>query len=258
MIRSALIVAIVLTGHLPAQAFEGRYRTLSEKADGAPSLDRALIEVERTGRLAGEGEDLAARASSGSVVSILREFVADQDIQAALYVRGATALVQGPKGATAERTARAVRSILGSTRSAGRRLGLGQPFQIQLEGSFGTLSKAIERGGHGALADAVATSIGIVKTGFAYRAKALVYLRNRCANHSRLWHHSVIDAGPTPNNVRKKAKRIAGQFEPRSVLDVIASLDDMAARADVARESGSTSLRSTKFSPDVMACACGQ
>ena len=28
MIRSALIVAIVLTGHLPAQAFEGRYRTL--------------------------------------------------------------------------------------------------------------------------------------------------------------------------------------------------------------------------------------
>ncbi|MGW3947004.1 hypothetical protein ACWEBH_12810, partial [Micrococcus endophyticus] len=48
------------------------------------------------------------------------------------------------------------------------------------------------------------------------------------------WHHSVIDAGPTPNNVRKKAKREAGQFEPRSVLDVIASLDDMAARGGVA------------------------
>lgn len=101
--------------------------------------------------------------------------------------------------------------------------------------SFGTLSKAIERGAGGTLADSVATSIGVAKAGFAYRVKALVYLRNRCAHHSRLWHHSVIDAGPTPNNVRKKAKREAGQFEPRSVLDVIASLDDMTARGGVAR-----------------------
>ncbi|NOQ58441.1 Abi family protein [Mycolicibacterium fortuitum] len=93
--------------------------------------------------------------------------------------------------------------------------------------SFGTLSKCIERGARGALADAVATSIGVAKAGFAYRVKALVYLRNRCAHHSRLWHHSVIDAGPTPNNVRVKAKRLGGQFEPRSVLDVIASLDNI-------------------------------
>jgi hypothetical protein len=44
----------------------------------------------------------------------------------------------------------------------------------------------------------------------------------------------VLDAGPTPNNVRSKAKRLAGQFEPRSVVDVIASLDDIAARGKVA------------------------
>lgn len=100
--------------------------------------------------------------------------------------------------------------------------------------SFGTLSKAIERGACGALSDSVATSVGIAKAGFAYRVKALVYVRNRCAHHGRLWHHSVIDAGPTPNNVRKKAKRVAGQFEPRSVSDVIASLDDMATRGKVA------------------------
>ncbi|ALM19085.1 Abi family protein [Mycobacteroides abscessus] len=93
--------------------------------------------------------------------------------------------------------------------------------------SFGTLSKCIERGARGALAGAVATSIGVAKAGFAYRVKALVYLRNRCAHHSRLWHHSVIDAGPTPNNVRAKAKRLGGQFESRSVLDVIASLDNI-------------------------------
>jgi len=100
--------------------------------------------------------------------------------------------------------------------------------------SFGTLSKAIERGAGGDLADAVATSTGIAKAGFAYRVRALVYLRNRCAHHSRLWHHSVLDAGPTPNNVRNRAKREAGQFGPRSVLDVIASLDDMVSRSDVA------------------------
>ncbi|MDF4253671.1 Abi family protein [Streptomyces sp. WMMB303] len=100
--------------------------------------------------------------------------------------------------------------------------------------SFGTLSKAIERGAGGALSDAVATSVGVAKAGFAYRVRSLVYLRNRCAHHSRLWHHSVLDAGPTPNNVRSKAKRLAGQFEPRSVLDVIASLDDVATRGKVA------------------------
>lgn len=52
--------------------------------------------------------------------------------------------------------------------------------------SFGTLSKAIERGAGGGLADSVATSTGIAKAGFAYRIRSLVYLRNRCAHHSRL------------------------------------------------------------------------
>lgn len=100
--------------------------------------------------------------------------------------------------------------------------------------SFGTLSKCIERGAQGTLADELASSLGVAKAGFAYRVRSLVYLRNRCAHHGRLWHHSVIDAGPTPNNVRVKAKKLAGQFEPRSVLDVIASLDDMLVRAKVA------------------------
>ena len=100
--------------------------------------------------------------------------------------------------------------------------------------SFGTLSKCIERGGQGTVADAVATSLGVAKAGFPYRVRALVYLRNRCAHHSRLWNHSVIDAGPTPNNVRVKAKKLAGQLEPRSVLDVVASLDDIIVRGKAA------------------------
>lgn len=97
--------------------------------------------------------------------------------------------------------------------------------------SFGTLSKCIERGGQGTLAPAVAASMGVAQAGFAYRVRSLVYLRNRCAHHSRLWHHSMIDAGPTPRNVRQRAKRIAGQFEPRAVLDAVASLDDIVLRA---------------------------
>jgi tetratricopeptide (TPR) repeat protein len=121
---------------------EGRYRTLSARAEGAPTVERALHDVERSGRLPGESGEGDARATAGSVQALLRELAAQPDVQAVLYVRGATALVQGPKGATAERTARSVQSILTSSRSAARRLGLGQVFQVQLEGAFGTLSIA--------------------------------------------------------------------------------------------------------------------
>lgn len=128
------------------------------------------------------------------------------------------------------------RHILRYRGGHGNRIDYGQlPVWSAVEAwSFGTLSKAIERGAGGMLADAVATSIEVAKGGFAYRVRSLVYVRNRCAHHNRLWHHSVLDAGPTPNNVRKKAKRLAGQFEPRSVLDVVASLDDLALRSGVA------------------------
>jgi predicted regulator of Ras-like GTPase activity (Roadblock/LC7/MglB family) len=121
---------------------EGRYRTLVALAEGAPGIDQALYAVEKSGRFANEGEGLAPRVSTGSVQPLLRELAAQPDVKAALYVRGSTALVQGPKGATAERTARAVQSILASSRAAGRKLGLGTVFQIQVEGSFGTLSIA--------------------------------------------------------------------------------------------------------------------
>ncbi|NOT29800.1 MAG: roadblock/LC7 domain-containing protein [Planctomycetes bacterium] len=134
--------ALCLTVEPGTLELEGRYRTLSARCEGAPNFERALHEVERSGRLSGDGSGEEARASAGSVQSLLRELAAQPDVQAVLYVRGATALVQGPKGATAERTARSVQSILGGSRSAARRLGLGQVFQVQLEGAFGTLSIA--------------------------------------------------------------------------------------------------------------------
>ena len=119
---------------------EARFRTLDTLADESPTAERALIEVERTGRFAGETKDARPRPSgAGSVRSMLRALAAHEDVHAALYVRGSTVLVQGSRGATAERMARAVRSILTSSRASGRRLGLGQIGQIQLEGDFGAL-----------------------------------------------------------------------------------------------------------------------
>lgn len=93
--------------------------------------------------------------------------------------------------------------------------------------SFGTLSKCIERGHGGTLHHLVADELSVAKAGFHSRVKALVYVRNRCAHHARLWRHSVIDAGATPNNVKHRAKKQVGQFDPRSVMDVLVSLDDM-------------------------------
>ncbi|MEM7517113.1 MAG: hypothetical protein AAF368_09355, partial [Planctomycetota bacterium] len=74
-----------------------------------------------------------------SVRPILQTLSEQPQIKAAFYVRGGTALVQGPRGAQADRSARAIREILQSTRSAARRLGLGQPHEVQLEGEFGHL-----------------------------------------------------------------------------------------------------------------------
>lgn len=97
--------------------------------------------------------------------------------------------------------------------------------------SFGTLSKCIERVGPVDVVDFLNSEYDLAKTGLAYRLRALVYLRNRCAHHGRLWNHFVTDAGPTPTNVRNKAKRQIGQFHPQSVTDVVASLDDIVERS---------------------------
>ena len=97
--------------------------------------------------------------------------------------------------------------------------------------SFGTISKCIERARAVDVVDLLNAEYGLAKQGLAYRIRALVYVRNRCAHHSRLWNHHVVDAGPTPSNVRHRAKKRFGQFHPQSVMDVIVSLDDIATRA---------------------------
>ena len=121
---------------------EARYRALESMGDEGPSLDRAMLEVESSGIFADENSDAVESTEDIDVRPLLREIAQKPEVQAAMYLKGSTMLVQGPRGATAERHARAVRSILGCSRTSGRRLGLGQVMQIQLEGDFGTLAIA--------------------------------------------------------------------------------------------------------------------
>lgn len=130
---------------------EARFRTVSSLSENAKSIDESLREVEKTGRLVDDEERNVRRGSSGSVRPLLQQLAAEPGIRAAVYLRGGTALVQGPRGATAERTARSVREIGNSSRSAARRLGLGQTQEVRLEGDFGTLLVSPAELGAGAL-----------------------------------------------------------------------------------------------------------
>ncbi len=139
-------------------ALEARFRTVVTLAQNAKTLDQALRDVEKSGCLAdeprasGDGEANASESGGGAAVRpMLQALLRENGVQAAFYVRGGTALVQGPKGATAERTARGVREIVQSCRSAARRLGLGQAQEVRLEGAFGTLLVAPGELGSGAL-----------------------------------------------------------------------------------------------------------
>ncbi len=143
---------------------ESRFRMAVAMIGEPKSIEQALREVERTGRLADEPTERSSKTASAdgseSTDSIsapalarplLQTIARVPGVQAAFYLRGSTALVQGPKGPTAERTARTVREILHASRSAARRLGLGQTSEVRLEGDFGTLLAIPGELGAGAL-----------------------------------------------------------------------------------------------------------
>lgn len=97
--------------------------------------------------------------------------------------------------------------------------------------SFGTLSKCIEYSANPDVPRAVASELGVAWDGFTSQIRAFSYLRNRVAHHSRLWHHSVLDAPSVPNNVKQRAKKRFGQFDPRSVFIVLVALEAALSRA---------------------------
>ena len=119
-------------------SLEARFRTVIARGDETRTIEQALHDVEMTGLLEDDApvEDRAEGNTSG-VRPVLQKMTDGEGIQAAFFVRGGTALVQGPKGATAERCARAMRDMIQATRSAARRMGLGQATELMIEGDFG-------------------------------------------------------------------------------------------------------------------------
>jgi tetratricopeptide (TPR) repeat protein len=143
---------------------ESRFRMAVAMIGEPKTIEQALREVERTGRLADEpterppklpgapgGESVDTVSAPALARPLLQAIARVPGVQAAFYLRGSTALVQGPKGPTAERTARTVREILHASRATARRLGLGQTSEVRLEGDFGTLLAIPGELGAGAL-----------------------------------------------------------------------------------------------------------
>jgi tetratricopeptide (TPR) repeat protein len=120
-------------------AVESRYRRVVAQCDGARDLEEALSHVERTGQFECERVDNQVDQQDVQVRPMLQELGSDEDVKAAVYLRGGTALVQGPHGATAERMARAVRELVVDARGAARLLRLGQPKRVLVEGGHGSL-----------------------------------------------------------------------------------------------------------------------
>lgn len=150
----ALSCAAALLELSPGEpAAEARYRALQQDAgQPSPSLAQALRDVEKSGRLVDDGQpEKAPAAAARDLRPALQRLAADPKVHAALYVRGSTALVQGPKGVTAERTARAARALSSSARSLARRMGLGRLEALSIEGEFGTLWMATGEMDAGAL-----------------------------------------------------------------------------------------------------------
>jgi hypothetical protein len=120
-------------------ALEGRFRAVHARCDKSKDLLRGLSDVERSGAFADDESEQHSSPAQFAVRPMLKELGADSGVRAAIYLRGGTALVQGPRGATAERTARAVRELVQSSRRTVRRIGLGTPVEVLLEGAFGSL-----------------------------------------------------------------------------------------------------------------------
>ncbi|MFM7298771.1 MAG: hypothetical protein ACKO4Q_16320, partial [Planctomycetota bacterium] len=104
--------------------------------------EAALREVERSGQFPEEQPTPshgAPRAAQRPVRPQLQQLASQPTVAVAVFERGATALVQGPAGATAERCARAVREVAQRSRAAARRMGLGSVSEVELEGASGSL-----------------------------------------------------------------------------------------------------------------------
>lgn len=99
--------------------------------------------------------------------------------------------------------------------------------------SFGTLSRCIEASAGSGVLTEIAQSIGVAQAPLPTQVRSFVYLRNRCAHHSRLWNHSVLDAPAINANIARRAKRKYGSYANRSVFQILVALDSVIDKSDV-------------------------
>lgn len=144
---------------MPGNAeLEARFRSVISDGEQSRILDDALAEVERTGRFVDDAPEAGPAPANALVRPVLQELGTEPGVHAVVFLRGGTALVQGAHGPTADRTARMVRDVLQRTRNAARRMALGRPLEVQLEGDFGSFHMV-----PGELGSAAIWSLGAAK-----------------------------------------------------------------------------------------------
>lgn len=133
--RSAAARALELKPGAPE--LEARFRSALAAGEGGMTLDEALREVERSGRLVCANEPQLTEPQHSSVRSALREIAGAHSVRAAVFLKGGTGLVHGVQGAGADRLARASREFLKCSRNASRRMALGVPLEFSFQGEAG-------------------------------------------------------------------------------------------------------------------------
>lgn len=118
---------------------EARFRRVLSNCAHSRPLQRALADVEKSGRFVDDEAEEAGTFDREALRPTLKRLAALPEVHVAFFLRGNTALVQGAHGPTADRTARAVREVLQVSRSSARRMALGRALEIRAEGSFGAL-----------------------------------------------------------------------------------------------------------------------
>ena len=129
---------------------EARFRRVLANCAHSKPLQRALVDVERSGQFLDDEPEEAGTFDRDSLRPALKRLASVPEVHVAFFLRGNTALVQGARGPTADRTARAVREVLKASQASARRMALGRALEIRVEGSFGALT--LKPGSRGASA----------------------------------------------------------------------------------------------------------
>jgi abortive infection bacteriophage resistance protein len=98
--------------------------------------------------------------------------------------------------------------------------------------SFGTLSKAIEYCATAEIAHVLADDLTLRRVGFSSQVRSFVALRNACAHMSRLWNDVAKNPPVLANNITRRAKTAAGNFDAHGYYHCLVALDLFAKAID--------------------------